>query len=249
MPRIIISLPIHPILFITYLFIVLPLIFISQFIVVKVFVYLGLSLGLGITLSFTMFYLSLLLSPFNIVIKELRTDTYIIQYETQYILFYGIPIPVIGRKIVENKILITLNIGGALIPLVISLIMFYRLLLNMPAMTPSILEALLITAVITYIIARPIPGVGIAVPMFIPPLVAVTSSLILVGSSKLLAPIAYIAGTLGSLIGADILRLMKDKEKIINTIGPSVISIGGAGTFDGIYLSGLLAMILAFMVS
>ena len=249
MPRIIVSLPIHPVLFIAYLFIVLPLMLVSQFIVVKVFVYLKLGLALGIILSFTMFYLSLLLSPFNIVLKELRTGTYTVRYETQYILFYGIPIPVIGRRIVENKVLITLNIGGALIPLIISLVMFYGLLLNAPTIIPGVLGALLVTALVTYVIAKPIPGVGIAVPMFIPPAIAVLASLVLVGPSRLLAPAAYIAGTLGSLIGADVLRFMKDKEKFINMLGPCVVSIGGAGTFDGIYLSGLLAMMLAFIVA
>lgn len=249
MPKIIVSLPVHPILFMAYLFIVLPLMFISQFIVIKVFMYLGLGLALGIILSFTMFYLSLLLSPFNIVLKELRTGTYTIRYETRYILFYGIPIPVIDRRIVENKILVTLNIGGALIPLTISLIMFYGLMLNTPTMIPRVVGALLVTALATYVIAKPIPGVGIAVPMFIPPIIAVIASLVLMGPSRLLAPVAYIAGTLGSLIGADVLRFMKDKEKFINILGPSIVSIGGAGTFDGIYLSGLLAMMLAFIVA
>lgn len=45
--------------------------------------------------------------------------------------------------------------------------------------------------------------------------------------------IAYIGGTLGVLIGADLLRL------------DAVRKLGGAGTFDGIFLSGLVAALLA----
>lgn len=248
MPRIIVSLPIHPALFIAYVFIVLPLILVSQVVVIKVFTYLGFSLALGILVSFTMFYLSLLLSPFNIVLKELGTGTYTIRYETRYVYFYGIPIPVIGRRIVENKVMIALNIGGALIPLLVSILMLYGIITRSPSSVLGVVSALIVTAIVTYLVAKPVPGVGIAVPTFIPPIIAVTASLLLIGPSRLLLPVAYIAGTLGSLVGADILRLLKDKDKFINILGPGIVSIGGAGTFDGIYLSGLLAMIIAFII-
>lgn len=242
------SLPVHPVFFIAYIFIVLPLILVSQVVVVKVFTYLGFSPALGVIVSFTMFYLSLLLSPFNIVLRELGTGTYTIRYEAQYVYFYGIPIPVIGRRIVENKVVVALNIGGALIPLLVSTIMLYGIIAHSPSSIPGLVSALTITAITTYLIAKPIPGIGIAVPTFMPPIIAVASSLLLIGPSGLLLPVAYIAGTLGSLIGADILRFLKDKDKFINILGPSVISIGGAGTFDGIYLSGLLAMVIAFII-
>jgi len=51
--------------------------------------------------------------------------------------------------------------------------------------------------------------------------------------------IAYAGGTLGTLIGADILNLDK-----IRDLGAPVASIGGAGTFDGVFLSGLIAVLL-----
>ncbi|MDP2762168.1 MAG: DUF1614 domain-containing protein, partial [Sideroxyarcus sp.] len=54
------------------------------------------------------------------------------------------------------------------------------------------------------------------------------------------APLAYIGGTLGVLIGADLLRLND-----IRKLGVSFAAIGGAGTFDGIYVTGLLAVLLA----
>lgn len=52
--------------------------------------------------------------------------------------------------------------------------------------------------------------------------------------------IAYIGGTLGVLIGADLLRL-----DVVRKLGAPVASIGGAGTFDGIFLSELVAVLLA----
>jgi uncharacterized membrane protein len=55
------------------------------------------------------------------------------------------------------------------------------------------------------------------------------------------APVlAYIGGTLGTLIGADILNMDKIKD-----LGAPVASIGGAGTFDGIFLSGIMGVLLA----
>ena len=54
------------------------------------------------------------------------------------------------------------------------------------------------------------------------------------------APLAYIAGTLGTLIGGDLLNL-----GLLPGLGAPVASIGGAGTFDGVFLTGILAVLLA----
>jgi uncharacterized membrane protein len=52
--------------------------------------------------------------------------------------------------------------------------------------------------------------------------------------------LAYISGSLGTLIGADLLNLNN-----IQGLGAPVASIGGAGTFDGIFVTGILAVLLA----
>ena len=54
------------------------------------------------------------------------------------------------------------------------------------------------------------------------------------------AAVAYIGGSLGTLIGADLLNLSK-----VQGLGAPVVSIGGAGTFDGIFLTGIIAVLLA----
>ena len=102
-------------------------------------------------------------------------------------------------------------------------------------------EALMVgpsSGAIVHALAQPVPGLGIAVPTFIPPLLAAATALVL---SRQMAPVlAYISGSLGTLIGADLMNLGK-----IQDIGASFASIGGAGTFDGIFLTGIIAVLLA----
>jgi uncharacterized membrane protein len=91
---------------------------------------------------------------------------------------------------------------------------------------------------VTYVLARPVAGVGIVVPTIVPPLAAAAAALLL---SRDAAPaIAYVAGTIGTLVGADLLHL-----RGALALGAPVLSIGGAGTFDGIFLTGILAALLA----
>ncbi|MBC7335638.1 MAG: DUF1614 domain-containing protein, partial [Clostridia bacterium] len=54
------------------------------------------------------------------------------------------------------------------------------------------------------------------------------------------APVAYISGTMGTLIGADLLNY-----RIIRRLGAQAVSIGGAGIFDGIFLVGIVAAFLS----
>lgn len=127
---------------------------------------------------------------------------------------------------------IAVNLGGAVIPVLFSLSLLNKVPIG---------SALLATAIVTIVaktLAKPVPGVGIKLPAFIPPIVAAIAALILAGDAA--APVAYIAGVWGTLIGADLLNIPQ-----FNRIGSAVISIGGAGVFDGIFLVGLMAALLA----
>ncbi len=62
--------------------------------------------------------------------------------------------------------------------------------------------------------------------------VLVTSIVAVTLSREDSAPLAYIAGSLGTLIGADLTNLDK-----VRGLGAPVASIGGIGTFDGIFLA------------
>ena len=74
-------------------------------------------------------------------------------------------------------------------------------------------------------------------PFLIAPLTAAAVSMLMDMDHS--PPLAYISGTVGVLIGADLLRL-KDIRKLKTPFA----SIGGAGTFDGIFLTGLIAVLL-----
>jgi uncharacterized membrane protein len=90
----------------------------------------------------------------------------------------------------------------------------------------------------SYALSQPVPGMGIAMPMLVPPLIAALIGLVLGGDT---APqLAYVSGTMGVLIGADLLRF-----RDISRLGAPIASIGGAGTFDGIFLTGIFAALLA----
>ena len=129
---------------------------------------------------------------------------------------------------------ITINVGGGLIPLFFSIYLMnqYRL----PMM--DVLLGILTVTFISYLVSRPVHGIGIGMPIFIAPLCAALVALLL--NSQDSAPLAYISGTLGVIIGADVLRLND-----IRQMGIPMASIGGAGTFDGIFITGIVAVLLA----
>lgn len=130
---------------------------------------------------------------------------------------------------------VALNVGGALVPLCLSLYLL--------TVVPSMWEvgvATAVMAVVAKLSARVIPGRGIVLPMFIPPILSALVAIVL--AREFAAPVAYIAGTLGTLIGADLLNLNRIQRF------PGMVSIGGAGLFDGIFLVGIVAVFLTALV-
>jgi uncharacterized membrane protein len=128
---------------------------------------------------------------------------------------------------------IAVNVGGAVIPTIMSLYLVVRYQLW--------IKATLAVAVIAFVIhsmATPVPGIGIAVPVLAP--VVTTAILAFILSREYAPPLAYIGGSMGTLIGANLLTL----DRIGGLRAPGA-SIGGAGTFDGIFLTGILAVLLA----
>ncbi len=147
--------------------------------------------------------------------------------------FFGMPYPV-APEYGGQRTVVAINLGGALIPLIISLYLLFKMSSVIPALVATIILSLLVNR-----LARPIKGVGIGIPALIPPIFAALAAYLLAGE-EMRAPVAYIAGTLGTLIGADLMRLND-----IKNMGAPVASIGGAGTFDGVFLSGIIAVLLS----
>lgn len=133
-----------------------------------------------------------------------------------------------------GKVTITINVGGAVLPVLFSLYLFAHTPLDLFRSVASIMAV----ALVATRFSRPIPRLGIGMPVFIAPITAALVATLIDPAHR--APLAYISGTLGVLIGADLLRL-----KDILKLGSPVASIGGAGTLDGVFLSGLIAVLIA----
>jgi uncharacterized membrane protein len=185
---------------------------------------LGVSSGTALLLLFA----SLIGSYVNIPVYEFQEREVLSWHEVSY---YGVQylVPVVG----EPGTVIALNVGGAVIPTLLSL---YLLAKNDMWIRGVITTA--IVAVIVYALAEPVQGVGIAVPIFVPPVVTAIAAVLIARQHA--AVLAYAGGSLGTLIGADLLNL-----GVVRGLGAPVASIGGAGTFDGIFLTGIVAVLLA----
>jgi len=131
---------------------------------------------------------------------------------------------------------LAINLGGAIIPILLSFYFLYLMWSEGLAMRPVLIAILLMVAV-SKILSRVVPGAGISIPAFIPPVFSAVFALLL--ASGYAAPTAFAAGTLGVLLGADVLNLGK-----IQKYG-GFLSIGGAGVFDGIFLVGIVSALLA----
>ncbi|MGD0028486.1 MAG: DUF1614 domain-containing protein [Candidatus Bathyarchaeia archaeon] len=168
----------------------------------------------------------------NIPVVKLRTTRPIT--EEEYVNFFGVVfrIPKVGYG--EATTMVAINVGGAVIP---SLVSFY-LLWRLPSIILYAVVGIVVVALVTHAVARPVKGVGITTPFLVPPIVAALLAYVLPsGAPKV---IAYVSGVLGTLIGADLSNL-----NVIPKLGAPVASIGGAGTFDGVFLSGIIAVLLA----
>ncbi|HKM87544.1 MAG TPA: DUF1614 domain-containing protein, partial [Xanthobacteraceae bacterium] len=188
-----------------------------------------LSLGVSSSTAMWLLFGSLLGSYFNIPVAVLPDERVM---SNQVIDFFGMQY---AMPVVENwsGTVIAVNVGGAVIPALMSLY-----LLTSRRLWVSGAIATAAVALVLHWLATPVPGIGIAVPVFLPALATAVVALLL--SRQNAAPLAYIGGSMGTLIGADLTNLDK-----LRGLGVPVASIGGAGTFDGIFLTGILAVLLA----
>jgi uncharacterized membrane protein len=187
--------------------------------------------GFGPPVTALILVATLVGSYVNIPLTKLKTRIPIIKEE--FVAFFGVVYRIPQVEYGETATVIAVNLGGALIPTLVS---FY-LLWKLPSAILYASVGVLVVAVVTHVVARPVKGVGIATPAFIPPLVAALSAYLLPSGAPRV--VAYASGVLGTLIGADLSNL-----GVIPELGAPVASIGGAGSFDGVFLSGVIAVLL-----
>ena len=153
--------------------------------------------------------------------------------EVQEVRVFGLyyRIPRVAKREVSTEVAV--NVGGAVIPMLVST----YLLATHSGLLGDAAAGSIITAVLVHLMAKKVRGVGIVTPALLPPIAAaVIAYLVSPGSPAI---VAYISGTVGTLVGADLTNLRN-----ITKLGAPVTSIGGAGTFDGVFLTGLIAVLL-----
>ncbi|MBD2678612.1 MULTISPECIES: DUF1614 domain-containing protein [Nostoc] len=186
-------------------------------------------LGFSSNIAFLLLVLVIFTSTINIPLYRLATPVHLADdFATLWLKeFWGIPL-----RRVERSTVVALNVGGGLIPVLLALYQFAH---------ANALFILLVTAIVTvvsYYAARVVPGIGIQMNPLLAPLTAALSAMLIAVPHA--APVAFAGGVLGTLIGADLLHL-----KDIQSMSAGVLSIGGAGVFDGIALCGLFALLLS----
>ena len=223
-------LPLAPGLFALLAFLFGVLIILIQ---LRILGYAYMKLGVGPGMALLLLFGSLIGSYFNVPITVLPGHSV---RSGEVVDFYGMRyvVPLVTSW---PGTVLAVNVGGAVIPTLMStyLVLRYQLWLRAAI-------AVAVIAVVIHSMATPVQGVGIAVPVFVP--VVATAILAFILSREYAAPLAYIGGSMGTLIGADLTNLDK-----ITGLGAPVASIGGAGTFDGIFLTGILAVLLAGIAS
>ena len=133
----------------------------------------------------------------------------------------------------SGTMVLAVNVGGALIPTAVSV----YLILHDRIWEHSLIAIACVAAAV-WLVARPVKGVGIVTPSFVPPFAGGLVAIAIGGPAE--AALAYICGTVGTLIGADLLNLPR-----IRQLSAPEASIGGAGTFDGVFLAGLFSVVIA----
>lgn len=171
----------------------------------------------------------------NIPVKRLVRDDLVVSDPLAVFGLHGLW-PVLQRE--RRDTVIAVNLGGCVIPTGLAIYQLIYLWAIGLQVVGIVVIACAVNTAVCYFTARPEPAVGIVMPGLLSPVVAATLALVL--APGVAPPVAFIAGVSGPLLGADLLHL-----RDIRSIGAGVVSIGGAGTFDGIVLSGIVAACLA----
>ncbi len=225
-----------PFLFLYAVLFVLVLGFLFALIEIHVINYVFTALGLPPGLALVALLVSLIGSYLNIPITKVDGGP---THQARIVSHFGIRYRLPARYTSESTT-VAVNVGGAIVPLGICAYVLF----HFPGtIVPAVIGTAIVTVVV-YRFARPVPGMGIATPMLVPPIVAAIVAYVLSalmgGTAHHADVVAYVSGVIGTLVGADLFNLNR-----LGELGAPVASIGGAGTFDGIFLTGIVAVLLA----
>src|SRR5208283_1413073 len=196
---------------------------------IRVLRYAYMQLGMSSRSAFLLLFVSLAGSYVNIPIATLGHETFVTERGVEFFgMVYRVP-----QLVGSPEVVLAVNLGGAVTPTLLSIY-----LLSRHGIWIRGIIATLLVAIICHGLAQPIRGVGIGLPIFVAPIAAALVALLV--DWRYAAPLAYAGGSLGVLIGADLANLDQ-----LRGLGAPVLSIGGAGTFAGIFVAGVAAVLLA----
>jgi uncharacterized membrane protein len=174
----------------------------------------------------------------NIPVYRIRRDMIRVSHNQAPV--FGVSFPNTSGEIWDTTI--SLNLGGAVIPVFISLYLMYRaILITGTSLIFTVCAGITIVTMITFVSTRLDNYTGIQVPLLIPGLTALLAGLLLAGGTGLIGAVtAFVSGVTGVLLGGNIANLYR-----ISDLEVPEVSFGGAGTFGSIFLCCMLPALIA----
>ena len=136
---------------------------------------------------------------------------------------------------------VAVNVGGCLVPVLLSGYLLARQQWIL-AQSPWFWLCLALVAAASFAAVRVVPHFGLRLPLWVPPFATIVTAA-LFAPVELAPTVAYVAGSLGALLGGNVLHLLDPRTR--DRLDAPLISIGGAGTFGGVFLAGVLSVLLS----
>jgi uncharacterized membrane protein len=195
-------------------------------------------LGFSWISALTVVLLMLFGSFVNIPVYRIRRD--MIRVSQNNSSDFGVCVPCASGQVWDT--MLSLNFGGVVIPVCVSLYMVNRaILVTGTSLLFTVCAGITIVALLTFFSTRHLTCAGIQVPLLIPGLTALIAGLLLAGGPGLTAAVtAFVSGTMGVLLGGNVVYLYRIKDFEI----PEV-SFGGAGTFGSVFICCILPALIA----
>lgn len=111
-----------------------------------------------------------------------------------------------------RETILAVNLGGCVIPTLVAVYEIFQLLGDSWINLFPIVLAVAINTGVCYRLAKPVEGIGIAMPACLSPLVAALTALLLAPDEA--PPVAFVAAVFGPLLGADVLHIREIRASL-----------------------------------